>query len=70
MEETITETEGLLAAILAWRLNGMPLEQLKGAREYVEGDPENLEDVRLIQRILEKYRKPGTPLPAEKGEGS
>ena len=56
-----SQTGRLLAAILAWRPNGVPLEQLKDAREFAEGDPEKVEDVRLIQRILTKYRTPAAP---------
>ncbi len=61
VEETIKETAGLLDAILAWRPNGVPLEQIEGARKFADSDPEKVEDVRLIERLLAKYRKSNTP---------
>ncbi len=56
-----SQTGALLDAILAWRPDSVPLEQLDGAREFADGDPERVEDLRLIERLLAKYRKPVLP---------
>ncbi len=55
----MVDEQELLKATLSWRLGGGRLEDTPGAQRFINGDPGKLEQVRLLERILTKYRAAG-----------